>query len=53
MGGVQSTRVSAAVNQSPTDLDLAPNVFIADVLCQEAVLLAVYWALRFKAFVFC
>ena len=33
-------------------MNLAHNVFIADVLCQEAVLLAVYWVLRFKAFEF-
>jgi len=32
-----------------TDMNLAHNVFIADILCQGAV----YCALRFKAFVFC
>jgi len=36
-----------------TDMNLAHNVFIADILRQEVVLLAVYCALRFKVFVFC
>jgi hypothetical protein len=36
-----------------TDMNLAHNVFIADVFRQEAVLLAVHCALRFKALVFC
>jgi hypothetical protein len=36
-----------------TKLNLAHNVFIADILCQEAVVVRVYSALRFKAFVFC
>jgi hypothetical protein len=35
------------------EINLAHNVFIADILCQEAVRVVVYSALRFKAFVFC
>jgi hypothetical protein len=35
-----------------TDMNLTHNVLIAEILCDEAVLVAVYSALRFKAFVF-
>jgi hypothetical protein len=36
-----------------TDMNMAHNVFIAGVLCQEGVQIAVHCALRVKAFVFC
>jgi hypothetical protein len=35
------------------EMNLVHNVFIVDILCEEAVLVAVYSALRFKTFVFC
>jgi hypothetical protein len=36
-----------------TDMNVAHHVFIANIFYQGAVLLTVYCALRFKAFVFC
>jgi hypothetical protein len=35
-----------------TEMNVTQNLFIAEILCEEAVLVAMYSALRFKAFVY-